>query len=188
VDTYAHTELQTHFVLRWFTKTSSDIARAVFSGVRTKEALAYLGRLASVRRISTAEWLELEPVVIQLRLINERRNDILHHGASDVAAGGGTVSNDAMALTPKHVQSFPISPEILDDMTADLLKINAHFLTRHMGRLPLRGKHPDLDAVLAASWRYTPPQQSQNRDRQEDKKTTRRRPRPASPESPPHRS
>jgi hypothetical protein len=28
-------------------------------------------------------------------------------------------------------------------------KINAHFLTRHMGRPALRGKHPGLDAALA---------------------------------------
>jgi len=94
------------------------------------------------------------PIVDQLKLITSRRNDILHHGATDVAQGGGLVTNEALALTIQRVQSFPISPEILDDMTADLLKINAHFLTRHVERPALRGKHSALDAVLTAAWRY----------------------------------
>jgi hypothetical protein len=160
VDTYAHTELLTHLVLRRQTKTSSDAARAVFSGVRTNEALGYFRRLADVGVISAEEWSLLSPVVDQLRLITGRRNDLLHHAADCVASGKGIVSNDALALTVDRVQSFPISSEILDEMTRDLQKINAHFLLRHMGRPSLRGKHPELQKVLTASWRYTPPEKS----------------------------
>jgi hypothetical protein len=172
-DTFAHTELLTHFVLRWHTRTSSDIARAVFSGVRTKEALGYFRRLSDVGAIRTGEWVELLPLVEQLGGIADRRNDILHHGASDIAAGGGVVSNDAMALTPGRAH---ISPEILDDMTADLQKINVHFLLRHMGRQALRGKHPELDAVLDRAWRYKLPQRPQRQTNRIAKTGKRQRP------------
>jgi hypothetical protein len=181
VDTYAHTELLTHLVLRWQTKTSSDIARAVFSGVRTNEALNYFRRLADVGIIQADEWTALMPIVDQLRLVTSRRNDILHHGATDVAQGGGLVTNEALALTAERIQSFPISPEILDDMTADLRKINAHFLTRHMGRPALRGTHPELDVVLTASWRYKSPEQAQSHQRRDDMNRTPRRQRKSSP-------
>jgi hypothetical protein len=154
VDSYAHVELLTFLALRWHTKTSADIARAVFSGVRVNEALGYFRRLAEIGAIDAKEWSALSPVVDQLKTINQRRNDILHHGADGVASGEGVVSNQAMALKLDRIQSFPISPEILDDMTADLHKITAHLLTRHLGRPSLRGKHPELDAVLSRAWQY----------------------------------
>jgi hypothetical protein len=130
--------------------------------------------------IQADEWAALMPIVDQLKLITGRRNDILHHGATDVAQGGGLVTNEALALTTERIQSFPISPEILDDMTADLRKINAHFLTRHLGRPALRGEHPALDAVLTASWRYKQPEQAESRPRRDDtSRTPRRQPKPS---------
>lgn len=173
-DAFARTELWTHFVLRWYTKTSASAALAVFSGVRTNEAANYFRRLAEVKIVPPKDWAELHPVVDQLSLIAKRRNDILHHGARDVAEGIGSVSNEALALTVDRVQSFPISPEILADMTADLRKIDAHFLLRHMGRPALRGKHPELERVLASAWRYKPPEQSRTQTSPAPKSRTRR--------------
>jgi hypothetical protein len=164
-DAFAWTELLMHFVLRWHTKTTALVSRAVFSGVRTDQTTGYLRRLAEAGLIEPAEWADLLPVIEQLKLINDCRNAILHHGAADVALGRGYVSNQALALTIGRIKSFPISPEILGDMTSDLRKINAHFLTRHMGRSELRGEHSDLDAVLAASWRYKPPSQQKLRNK-----------------------
>jgi hypothetical protein len=175
VDTFAHTELLTHFVLRWHTKTTSAAARAVFSGVRTNQAADYLRRLAEVDILPADEWTELGPVVDQLSLITKRRNDILHHGARDVEEGGASVSNEAMALTIDRIQSFPISPDILADMTADLRKIHVHFLVRHMGRPALRGSHPELERALSAPWRYKPPELSRA-PKTPGAKTGRRRP------------
>ena len=60
---------------------------------------------------------------------------------------------------------FPISPEILREITEDLRRIMACLLVYHAGRPPLRGKHQELDALLRAPWRYKPLQQAQSQDR-----------------------
>src|SRR5260221_13910412 len=52
VDTFAHTELLTHFVLRWHTQTSVTMALAGFSGAPIKKAIGYLRRLAEVEIIA----------------------------------------------------------------------------------------------------------------------------------------
>jgi hypothetical protein len=37
----------------------------------------------------------------------------------------------------------------------DFEKISLHLIWQHAGRPPLRGKHPEMDAVLQGAWRYT---------------------------------
>jgi hypothetical protein len=125
--------------------------------------LDHLRRLASIGVITKTEWEQLEPITKQLKSISDVRNTVLHYGASNVAEGSGFVPDAIMALTADRAKVFPISPEILDDMAQDLGKIFLHLVTRHMGRPALRGKHPKLERVLNAAWRYTPPRQGRNR-------------------------
>jgi hypothetical protein len=127
--------------------------------------VGHLGRLAEIRKIEPAEWLQLEPVLRQLGIVNKLRNLILHYGTDNIAEGRGLVSNAKRALTIERVTPYPISPQILKDMTTDLSKIYLHLAVRHMGRQPLRGKHPYIEKVLAASWRYKPPPAKANRAR-----------------------
>jgi hypothetical protein len=157
VEQFARVEMFMHFVLRWHTKTKTAVARAVFSGVRTAEISNRLRRLFEVGFIETAEWVQLEPVLKQLGEINDARNKILHYGAESVAEGRGVVTTALMALTEAKIETFPISPVILADMTQDLRKISIHLVARHVGRPALRGKHPEMDAILQAGWRYTRP-------------------------------
>jgi hypothetical protein len=37
----------------------------------------------------------------------------------------------------------------------DFEKISLHLIWQHAGRPPLRGKHPEMDAVLQGAWRYS---------------------------------
>jgi len=178
---FSRVEMFMHFVLRWHTKTSVDIARAVFSGVRIDAASQFLGRLATNGNITPEEWAELKPVLDQLGLIGKRRNNIFHYGAEAIAEGRGFVTNALMAITEDRIQSFPISPEVLRDMTIDLRKILVHLRIRHVGRPAPRGDHPAIDAILRAAWRYKPPPQSQNRSRQDDKIPKPKRQRSPSP-------
>jgi hypothetical protein len=158
------------------------VALSVFSGVRTDQAASFLRRLADAKAIKRAEWAELLPIIEQLGIINDRRNQILPHGAAYIESGRGIVSNKAFAITRDRVRSFPISAEILEDMTADLRKINVHLLIKHMGRPALRGKYPGLRGVLAASWRYIPPPLSQGRSPRGAKRPKREGQRSTSPE------
>ena len=100
------------------------------------------------------DWKDIEPILLHAAAINGRRNDIFHHGATAIASGQGLVTNASMALTESRINDFPISPELLDDMTADLKKILLHFHIGHMGRPPLCGKHDNVDEILRAPWRH----------------------------------
>src|SRR4029077_7235418 len=52
---FSRVEMFMHFVFRWHTKTSVDIARAVFSGVWIDTASQFLGRLATNGNITPEE-------------------------------------------------------------------------------------------------------------------------------------
>jgi hypothetical protein len=155
VDMFSQIEMTARIVLRHYTKMTTAAANALLSGVRVDEIKNRFQRLYEAGIISEVDWNDAKPLFQHLGEINGRRNGILHYGAISVAEGLGRVTNANIAHTPQRIAEFPISPEILDDMTADLRKIMLHLLTRHAGRPALRGVHPELDAILRASWRYT---------------------------------
>jgi hypothetical protein len=175
IDTFAKVEQAMFFVLTWRTKTKTQVARAVFSGARTDTASGFLRRLADVGSIDTAEWDKLEPVLNQLRIINDLRNTLLHNTTTGVESGRGFVTDAIRALNQDRMRVFPISPAILDTMTHDCRKIFLHLIVQHAGRpVVLLGKHPELDEILRAAWRYIPPQQAPIRPK-ESKSRSRRR-------------
>lgn len=161
VSQFAGAENGLRSVLRHYSKTTVAISKAVFPGVRVEAACSYLNRLAEIGAVPPREWSELKPVLDQLRVILRVRNDILHYGASNVDKETGAVTNKAVALTEERVGTIPISAKILDDLSADLMKVRWHFMLRHVGHVPPRGKHASLEAVLMREWCYAPPPQSQ---------------------------
>ena len=151
---FAQAEASVHYVLRHYAGMKADVARALLSGVRVRDAKSKLSRLREIGVIPDDKYTELTFLFDQLGIINGARDDIFHHGAINVAEGDGIVTNAAMALVEDRVTAFKISVESLDDMTADLHKILIHFHTSHMGRPPLMGNHPVIEEILRATWRY----------------------------------
>lgn len=153
---FARTETVVALALWHFARTPHDIARAVFSGVRVKEATASMRRIADVQSMAADRRQELDDIISQLTSINTARNDILHFGAVDVAEGAGTVTNALKALTDDKIQEFPISPEILAAMTADLRKIMIHFRVNFSGIPSLKAVANQLliQQSLHAPWQY----------------------------------
>ena len=150
VHVFAKVEMAMAFTLWRYAKTQRKIARAIFSGVRVESAMSLIKRLTEVADISANDRQELEYVFTQLGIINRARNDLIHYGAE-----GSNVTNRLKALTDEPIRSFPISPTILDDMSADLNKIIFHLHRNHMGRhtlLPNRTLE-----TLRAAWQYIPP-------------------------------
>jgi hypothetical protein len=164
IDAFAQAEMTIQFVLWYYAKTPLKIARVVFSGGRVDAASRHLTRLAEVGIISPEDWLDLEPTKQQLNIISGQRNELLHYG-SHITPGREEriVTNAMMALTEERITSFPISPKILGQMTADLHKITLHFHVRHMGHSEMVRKNLALDKILHSAWQYKPPEQAQNR-------------------------
>ena len=77
-----------------------EIAQAVFSGVRIKEAMSLINRVAEVRPLSKEAKADQDYIFTQLRLITDVRNDILHYGAINLQPGELLVTNWLVALPP----------------------------------------------------------------------------------------
>jgi hypothetical protein len=119
-DRFARVEQAVHTVLSHYAKLPPAAARALLSGVRVDETKNRLLRLHDEGLMSDPDWKDAEPIFQQLAIISGRRNDIFHHGASFIAEGEGVVTNATMALTEERITKFDISPDIINDMTADL--------------------------------------------------------------------
>lgn len=169
VDAFARVETLLQMVLCRHTRISHPASRAVFSGARTAVIRGYLRRLADVDMISAEQWAALEPVLQQLGIINDKRNDILHYGAREIDRGEGFVTNALMALTESRMTLFPISAPILTQMTFDCEKIILHLLYDQLtlGQL-LAAPDPEHQRILQAAWQYKPPPQDQTRSRPGD--------------------
>ena len=154
--TFARAESILTLAFWYYAKVPHKIARAVFSGVRVKDASAAIRRLIQVSPVTAEAKAELDDILGQMIAINDARNDILHYGATDIAEGKGAVTNELKALTESHLTSFPISADILNNMTTDLLKIMFHLRLHHSGIPALRSVSNQLAATTAlhAPWRY----------------------------------
>lgn len=138
-------------------------ATAVFSGVRTLDAI---GRC---RRIWEAHGIEPSAMLLrafgQIEVLNGVRNAILHFGAR--FERDELVVANWRAHTKKVASARPISAEILNQMTADLITIEgaliAHFMTYSVGR----GQEIREQFLRAAQapWRYTPPRRDHSQNK-----------------------
>ena len=165
VDQFSEIETGMHLLLWERTRTRMEIAQAVFSGVRIKEAMSLINRVAEVRPLSKEAKADQDYIFAQLRLITDVRNDILHYGAINLQPGELLVTNWLVALTESRKRSILVSSQILLNLTRDLRKIQAHLIEHHLWReagLPSPLSRSDL-RLLNASWKYTPPQQARGR-------------------------
>jgi hypothetical protein len=154
---FAIVEAAIQYTLWHYAKTSEAVAKSIFSGVKVKTGISFIKRLAEATGVSEGGRKELEDAFTQLNTITDARNEILHHGAQSVASGAAFVTNEFLAHLPDRVTLFPISPDSLDDMTADLSKIILLLHWKHAGRpSPLSKQNERMfEAVLSAPWRYT---------------------------------
>lgn len=167
VDTFANVEEVMFLYLAALVGVDHDTARAVFSGVRIRDAISYIKRIAEVRGAQLAA--ELDEVLGQLQIINDVRNLILHHPTSEKWRSGSlvqSISNVGRALTAERIKEIPISAAILMDMQYDLFRIQV-FLVHEFACLAIpEGERDAIDRlgpVQIGAWLYKPAQQPRAR-------------------------
>ena len=172
LDMFATVEATLFFALSHYAKTPPNTARAIFSGVRVDTATSFLRRIMEVENISLDLAADLKSALDQLHIINKVRNDLVHYGALSVSDNADVmiVTNALLALTKDRLHTTPVSVQILDDLVADLHKIQAHLVTRHVGWGPNESGFvdvvmPERGRLLSISWRYKSPPQSHGRSR-----------------------
>jgi hypothetical protein len=163
IEAFAIVETAMALTLWKYAGVSHRVARAVFSGVRAKEAGDFIKRILEARKAPQAKRNRLKYILDQLGEINSARNDIVHYGIQSVWEGNAVVTNALKAATKSKVTHFSASAEILDNMTADLRKI-----TMHLNYEWLEKPRPAQDSlrmgldnrVLQAPWKYRPQRQA----------------------------
>jgi hypothetical protein len=150
-------------VLQTLSKVSPKVGQAVFSGVRAEGAVQSINRILEVSpKIADATKKRYSDAFKQFKHINDARNLILHHGLK--REGKETVAtNRRTALTESRVRTVPISANVLDAMSEDLLSIQLLLAVNDIALNPDGGEEKAEKLYgdsFEKSWRYTPPPQS----------------------------
>lgn len=165
VDTFASVEDSLFIALCATAKLDAKTGAAVFSGAAVDGSISFIRRLHETRNEPIPP--RLGEVLAQLSAINTTRNAILHHGAHPVEDGTLRVTDQLRAHTDKKARSIPISPEVLDVMTEDVVTIvtalAVYTVKTNSPEMYEASAGPNRDAIDRRAMRallYTPAQPS----------------------------
>jgi hypothetical protein len=138
-------------VLTFYAGVSIPVAKALFASTRIDAAINFINRIAEARSMAPERRADLVRIFSQLRQITEMRNRIIHYGSYATTDKGRITTTARIALTPERVQEHRASVDVLQAMTADIIRIWNALL---WDMLPNR---PSLsDPSLLEPWQYKP--------------------------------
>jgi len=137
-------------------------AQAVFSGLRVDACIQFIGRIADAQKWEKRRKDELRYVFSQLGMINKLRNNILHYGATmERHEDVWVVSNKTFVHIPEKIQEIRITPTLLNNATADLVKIESHLIVMTWGDEMSEIPRAAFAEILKTAWLYKPPPRDQ---------------------------
>jgi hypothetical protein len=175
VSLFSQIEANLQSALWRFAKVPTPTAQAIFSGIRTDGAMQYIRRIADAEQWSKEKKAELEQVFAKLGAINKLRNDLLHYGATMQEPNVWTITNKMFAHTPEKIQEIKITPAILEDATADLIKVLFHLIIMGWGDEMEPQMRDVFNPVLRRAWQYKSP--LRDRGSRKNRKSHRKQPR-----------
>lgn len=160
------------------TKTEEPVAKAIFSGTRTREAIAFVKR--ALAEMGKPLPREIKEAFQKIAIINGQRDRILHLGIEIDEDENAFVSDEDMTVSSK-ARKDPISVSDLRALSSDTIVCWARLVV--FNRTMIGSPHPSQKAWERASqrpWRYKPPQPSPKKSPRLPKR--KRSPRPQSSE------
>jgi hypothetical protein len=185
VESYANTESLVFTYLHFSSKLTLPVSRALFSGVRTKEAISYIQRIWDVDPPPDFVRSHVEEAFTHLHMITDVRNHVMHYGSFLTDEQVRVTSDLGRAHTVERVRQMRIGEEDLITMTRDLFKIGIHIMAAMwviMSGFDKR-REAEFAPLLAAAWRYTQPPARNRKPRKPSSKE--RRTRQVPPAQPP---
>jgi len=149
---FAQTESLLLAGLRQQAGVDEDTARAIFSGTRVDNAKSFINRLREIRKLPDSP--TLKRAFAQLTIITTMRNDIVHYGAEFKAGFEPRVSTRAVAM-PGNEREHIVTPDTLDQMTADLGIIN-NALSAVLFDAPSEEVRLAWEQAARQPWHYRP--------------------------------
>jgi hypothetical protein len=164
VSAFAGVEGMVFALLTEMAGVSYEVGQAVFSGVRAEVGVDHIKRLAHLQhpelnQPALEELMSPDVAACLPRIgpISKVRNSILHYGVLVGQQGLPYTVNVRAPIPGKPGIPEPVSLTMLDDMAADLKKIEttllAHLIT---GKVPDQMMEDAYGEVLRSAWRYTP--------------------------------
>lgn len=152
IEAFSTCEAVVFDVLAFHAGVSIPIAKAVFSGIRMDAAINLINRIVTeVHAVAPERGADLAKLFSQLRSIMDVRNKIIHYGTFVTIDKGRVASTARLALTPEKVQEHRASVEVLEAMTADIIRIyNALLWDLN------RNRPSPSDPSLRDPWQYKP--------------------------------
>lgn len=143
-------------VLIAYSKVSTGVARALFSGTRAKGMIDFIRNIAHNMEMPQDRMDDLEHVFTQMNVINSMRDHIVHHVTDSFSFDDPKSRIVANQRTTKigTAVGYEIGTTDLDAMTYDLYGIANH-LNMHWGQRsgPFRAWSENGDGVLTP-WTY----------------------------------
>jgi hypothetical protein len=154
---WAETELSLYSVLVRYARVSDPVARALFSGMRSKGMCDAITAILENTAASPARKTDFDYVKAQIGAIQNMRDMLIHYATTTWASIGQlTPDNHKRILTDmtrakrhKNARTYYVDSKVLERMYRDMSIINTH-LSRHTqkGRFkPYRPPEP-------SAWQY----------------------------------
>lgn len=153
---FAETEGHVGLELGYLAGVDFSAGIALFSGVRTSQAMGLINRLLEATQRSE-EKERLARAFAQLGQINAMRNALLHHGTERDTDAGLIVHKIGHIHARTEIRR--VSEAMLNDMTHDLELISGHLLYTHLQHEPeFQAQKVEFLEEMRTPWRYKPPQ------------------------------
>ncbi len=172
---FSETEALIQTVFWEFAGVQPPTAQAVFSGVRTDDAMGKITRIADAQKWPQTRQKRKQHVFDQLKHINKLRNNILHYGAQLEGPDIWKVTNKAFVHVPENISSEVISPQTLKAAWHDLDTIDLLLLDMVLEGREGRPDPDTVDQALKTAWQYKPPPQAGRRRKSRGKSQKQKR-------------
>lgn len=143
-DSFARAERELVAMLGKLAGLNHDLTNALLSGARADSAISQTRRV--YRALKKELPKELDSALIQLKVINNDRNLLAHHGTIENLSVGWIASNYRVALPDAQMNEVLVEPEKLEAMSADLAGITLIFAHFFENQMPT--KYPNLNALI----------------------------------------
>jgi hypothetical protein len=160
IDSFAKLESMMQYLLWKKAGVSEQIAQSIFSGVRLDTARDFVRRIREAKRLKDSPLLT--SAFLQIGIINQTRNDLVHYGAEHVGGVDFLVSNKNFAHTESRIRSTNVTETSFHDMQEDIVTILMIIVLHLENDFPDREKSPKMEPIWALAlrpWQYKPERQ-----------------------------
>jgi hypothetical protein len=164
VSSFSGAEMAVTLLLWHVSGVSEEVAKAIFSGTRIKEAISFINRIYDATGEAAIK-NGMKRYFDHLGAINDVRNDVLHYGAPLVGTDFAIVSNALAAHTAAKLRELELSVLDLKNMSHDLHLITTVIREVRGGTTPDRLHSLPHAAILLAPWRCKLPLPTVPRER-----------------------